>query len=171
MLGFFSRKPREPFVSEIERSDLQECADIHAGSFANPWGDGEIAAMLKKNRIKGLVARARQGRTRPLEGFVLYRMAGGEAEVITIATAPNSRRKGTGRVLMNEMIRQCLTERLDEIFLEVDENNIAAIALYKSLAFKTVGSRPGYYQNPGETGTDNKTARSNALIMRLDLGD
>jgi ribosomal-protein-alanine N-acetyltransferase len=170
MFGFFTRKAREHFVTEISRADLQESADIHAGSFTIAWGDGEIASMLKKSTTRGLVARGSEGRDHPLEGFLLYRVAGGEAEVITIASAKNRRRRGTGRSLMNEMIRQCLTDRLDKIFLEVDENNVGAIGLYKSLGFKTVGNRPGYYQHPAGTG-NGATTRSNALIMALDLKD
>ena len=48
------------------------------------------------------------------------------------------------------------------MFLEVDSENVAAIALYTRFAFSKVGARAGYYRRP-----DGKPAT--ALIMRRDL--
>jgi ribosomal-protein-alanine N-acetyltransferase len=168
MFGFFSQARPSYFIKNLEREDLQECADIHAESFANPWGDGEIAVMLKKGAMKGMAARASAKARHPLQAFIIYRVAAQEAEVVTIASAKQRRRKGAARALMNAMIRQCLSDRLDEIFLEVDENNIAALRLYKSLGFRKVGERPGYYVS-GNDNSASTAGRSNALIMRLDL--
>ena len=49
------------------------------------------------------------------------------------------------------------------LFLEVDEGNAPALALYRSRRFTEVGTRPGYYPMP-----DGKPAK--ALILRRDLG-
>jgi ribosomal-protein-alanine N-acetyltransferase len=45
------------------------------------------------------------------------------------------------------------------VFLEVDERNVAARALYRRAGFYDVGRRQGYYQ----TGVS-------ALVLRRDLG-
>jgi ribosomal-protein-alanine N-acetyltransferase len=37
-------------------------------------------------------------------------------------------------------------------FLEVRESNTGARQLYERLGFEAVGSRPGYYENPPESG-------------------
>jgi ribosomal-protein-alanine N-acetyltransferase len=37
-------------------------------------------------------------------------------------------------------------------FLEVRESNAAARRLYEGLGFEIAGRRPGYYENPNETG-------------------
>ena len=62
---------------------------------------------------------------------------------------------------MDAVFRYLYQERAKQIFLEVDETNKAALALYKSSGFNEVGRRPGYYQ----TGK----GHSDALIMRRNI--
>jgi ribosomal-protein-alanine N-acetyltransferase len=50
-----------------------------------------------------------------------------------------------------------------KLFLEVDENNAAAIALYKKHGFAGIGTRKGYYPRPDGT-------PATALVMARDLG-
>ena len=56
-------------------------------------------------------------------------------------------------------MRELHAERAEALFLEVDETNLPAIALYRRLRFVDVGSRPAYYQHAGG-------ARTGALVMR-----
>ncbi|MET0429646.1 MAG: ribosomal-protein-alanine acetyltransferase, partial [Microvirga sp.] len=48
------------------------------------------------------------------------------------------------------------------VFLEVEEGNAPALALYRRLGFREVGRREGYYARPDGT-------RAAALTMSLDL--
>ena len=50
----------------------------------------------------------------------------------------------------------------EEMFLEVDETNIAAVSMYRKLDFIKVGERSAYYAQQGG-------ARTTALVMRCDL--
>lgn len=162
MLGFFKNKELQ--ISKLSNDDFYEISQIHKASFTKGWEDGAIAEMLKTPSISGMVARLADKKT--IIAFLISRSVAKEAEIITIATAPNARRTGAGKSLMQEFIRESLTNRLTEMFLEVDENNIAAVTLYKSLGFKKVGERQGYYDN---SQNNVNLENSNALIMRLDL--
>ena len=91
------------------------------------------------------------------DGFVLARAAGGEAEILTLAVAPQARGKGLGRALLKAAIVRARELGAESMFLEVGADNPAALALYAGLGFVKVGGRKGYYD-----GRD-------ALVLRLPL--
>ena len=93
---------------------------------------------------------------------MLARLAAGEGEILTVAVARSHRRQGLGWQLMDAVLRELHAQRAEALFLEVDETNVAAIALYRRLGFRQVGHRANYYRSTehGPTG---------ALVMRRDL--
>jgi ribosomal-protein-alanine N-acetyltransferase len=84
-----------------------------------------------------------------LAGFVVSRkIAEGEREILNVAVHPKFRRLGVA----TELLKSELKRSPGAQFLEVRESNTAARQLYEQLGFKVVGARPGYYENPPETG-------------------
>jgi len=71
---------------------------------------------------------------------------GMRSEILTIATAKAARRQGWGRKLLEATVMELKEKGASELFLEVAEDNPAAIALYKSTGFSPIGRRPGYYR-------------------------
>ena len=158
----FWRKP--VFVIEAAADeDYAVLAEIHEAGFPQAWDAEAIAGLAASPGSHIWVARRRAGNREPV-GFALLRNAGGDAEIITIATAPAYRRSGVGRALMDHAIRELQRERADRLFLEVSERNTPALDLYRKLGFRQVGRREGYYrlQQAGR-----RTA--GALVMELDL--
>lgn len=137
-------------------------ADIHAATFARPWTDGEIADLIGKAGVFGYAAHAPAARGATMAGFVLARAAADEAEILTIAVSPDRQGHGVGRRLMDRVLAHAHRERLSAVFLEVDEANPPARALYRRLGFAVVGGRPDYYR--GRNG-----GRGGALVMRRDM--
>lgn len=76
-----------------------------------------------------------------------------EGSVIEIAVAPDYRRQGIARGLIESAMED---SSLKEIYLEVRESNLPAISLYQNLGFERMGVRTDYYDNPNE----------NAVIMK-----
>ena len=93
---------------------------------------------------------------------MLSRVAADEAEILTIAVTGRRKRKGLGRMLMRRAMRHLHAERADSLFLEVDETNAPAVALYRKLGFREVGRRNDYYEHKA-------SGRTAALVMRLAL--
>lgn len=87
-------------------------------------------------------------------GFLLGRAVAGEAELLTLAVAPEARRLGLGRKLVARFLYQAQLRGADQAFLEVRADNAPAIALYESAGFAATGRRRSYYQDPDGTRTD-----------------
>ena len=94
------------------------------------------------------------------------RVVASEAEILTIAVAPDCQRKGVGAFLLHEAIAWVAEKGADEVFLEVAEDNTAALALYALSGFKPAGCRPGYF---GAVDGEHGPAKT-ALVMRLEIG-
>lgn len=137
---------------EARAADAAALAALHAESFppGTAWGEDAIALLLGLPGSFGLWL--------PGRGFVLARVAGGEAEILTLAVTPASRRRGCGGALMAGALAGALARGASVLFLEVAEPNGPALALYRSLGFTEVGRRRRYYAD----GAD-------ALVLRRDL--
>lgn len=157
---------RQSFVLEVlVQEHCADLADLHAPVFHHAWSEEDFAGMLSQGNIFGFIARPvgrpKAGKAKECAGFVLARLVAGEAEILTIAVSPAFQRRGIGRDLMEGVLRHLHHERAESLFLEVDENNSAAQALYRRLGFIQVGLRPAYY----ETGQ----GRSAALVLRKQM--
>ncbi len=160
-IPFLTRRLRDYSLEPLSANDSPAIATLHQEDFHRPWTDGEFASLLEQDTVFGFVARETGRRAQAPVGFVLARLAAGEAEILTIAVARAHRRQGLGWKLMDAVLRELHRERAEALFLEVDEHNAAAIALYRRFGFSEVGKRPNYYQSA--------TGASGALVMRRDL--
>jgi ribosomal-protein-alanine N-acetyltransferase len=129
-------------------ADTASLAALHALCFDDPWDSASLRTMLAAPEAFAF---------HHPDGFVLARVAAGEAEILTLAVAPRARGKGLGRALLCEAIAKAEREGAKAMFLEVSANNPAALALYAALGFANVGLRRAYYR-----GVD-------ALVLRLSL--
>lgn len=113
-------------------------AEIHAASFdtPRPWSAAEFADLVA-SPLCILV-------TVP-DGFALGRAVADEAELLTIAVRPEARRKGAGRALVAAFLAEARRRGAARAFLEVADDNGAAIGLYRSAGFAETGRRAGYY--------------------------
>ena len=66
---------------------------------------------------------------------------------MNIVTKKDKRNQGFAKFLLNELITIAEKQNCKTITLEVDENNLPAINLYKDFDFKEVGKRKNYYKN------------------------
>lgn len=113
-------------------------AQIHASCFARPWPALDMAVHIQSDLCLGLGD--------PLMSFIIIRRAGHEAEILTLATNPSARRQGHARQLIYQAFIKLRQMDIQSLYLEVAEDNPAAIALYKICGFTPMGRRPGYYK-------------------------
>jgi [ribosomal protein S18]-alanine N-acetyltransferase len=148
-----------PCIRRIGAERIGECAAIHATSFAYPWQEADFEQLFVAS---GTFAAGAIEAEEHLAGFVLSRVAADEAEILTIAVAPQWRRRGIASSLLAPHLSELAATRINRLFLEVDVGNTAARALYASFGFEEVGERKAYYRTA--------SARLvGALVMRRDL--
>lgn len=135
-------------AAPLTDADLDAAAELHSEAFDHAWSGDELGALLGQAGGMGVVARVVGQPTAAPLGFVLARNVDGEAEILTIAVARRARRGGIGRLLMDHLLQQLYAEGAKSLFLEVDEENTAALKLYRRLRFEEVGRREAYYRHP-----------------------
>lgn len=135
-------------------------ADLHTKLFHRGWAAEECASLICQNTVFGFVARP-VDQPEPL-GFVLSRVAADEAEILSIGTDQSAQNRGLGWRMMQAAIGEASKRGANKMILEVDENNSAAVTLYKKIGFETVGVRQAYYDNDANV-------KSNALVLAFKL--
>ena len=140
--------------------DAGDLARIHAQGFFRGWPREEFSGFLSEPTTPVYVACDARRR---IAGFALIRQASDEAELLTIAVDPKWRGKHVGQALLRAAFDDLLLTPARRMFLEVDEQNAAAIRLYTRQGFARIGARKGYYPRP-----DGSAAT--ALVMARDLG-
>jgi [ribosomal protein S18]-alanine N-acetyltransferase len=130
---------------------------LHATAFEAGWPAGLIADLMSAPGGGGLVIEDDAP-----QAMILWRAAGGEGEILTLAVDPRRRREGLGGLLVEAASALAREAGAEALFLEVAHDNAAAIGLYREAGFAEVGRRPAYYDRGGGE-------RADALVMRRDL--
>ncbi|MGV8948057.1 MAG: GNAT family N-acetyltransferase [Candidatus Paracaedibacter sp.] len=121
---------------------------IHATCFPDAWGQATFDVLLKETSTCGWLAMSFE--EEPV-GLILTRVLDREAEILTFAVIPTFQNRGVGRYVLKELLLFLTSVGCEKIFLEVAMDNEAAIALYASLGFTTVGTRLNYYKRADQS--------------------
>jgi ribosomal-protein-alanine N-acetyltransferase len=88
----------------------------------------------------------------------------GEAELLTVAVAPEARGRGLAQRLVSRFLYQARLRGAEVAFLEVAEDNAPARLVYSRAGFTETGRRRGYYRTSDGRAVD-------ALVMQRVLTD
>ena len=133
-------------------------AEIHGESFYTQWNETAFRELLNSPGTNAIFISSQNNPT----GFVLFRKAADEGEIITLCTRPALRQRGHAKALVQHMEGLLKSDGVKSLFIEVAVSNHAALALYASCGFKNAGTRKNYYERGDGT-------REDALIMRKGL--
>jgi ribosomal-protein-alanine N-acetyltransferase len=140
-------------LRRLELHDLNEIERIERASYPTPWSRSMFAGELAKPSSLSLGAFDRE--TGALLGYLVISRYVDAWHVMNVAVAPEQRRRGIARTLLEHLFDVTATDERRGYTLEVRVSNEGAIKLYEALGFVKRGVRRGYY-------TDN---REDALIM------
>lgn len=145
--------PASVLIRPAELSDLEVLAAIHATAFTPAWTVTELAWMLDPPGLGLVTEDAGQ-----ISSFLLARLVADEAEILTLAVRTDARHQGRATALLARLLEVLGERGVATVFLEVAEDNAAAIRLYESAGFRRTARRRGYYGRPEDAAVD-------ALVM------
>lgn len=129
-------------------------AQLDKEIFSDPWSravwendlsaENNVTLLLQKQDV--------------LAGFCNYIKTVNFLELKKIGIHPKWRKQGFGKLLLENLISQLSPGYVTEIFLEVAEDNKAAIELYRKFQFKEYSRRKKYY-----------AAQIDAICMKYEL--
>jgi ribosomal-protein-alanine N-acetyltransferase len=128
------------FYFNYDNAPLAELAKIHNLNFTDHWDEETFEALLTSFGTAGIYVK---NSMKEFLGFILYRQAFSDAEILTISVHPDYHNKGVGSLLVSSLIEAL--EKPGKCFLEVSDLNFSAIHLYEKFGFKNVYTRKNYY--------------------------
>lgn len=140
-------------VRDATREDLAEILAIEQRVHFSPWSEAIFARTLSSGKKISVVVWAEQ-----IIAYGVLSIVVDEAELLNLSVAEAFQGRGVGKFLLTHVL-QALSETAVQIFLEVRESNLAAIALYETLGFCELDRRANYY--PAKNG------KEDALIFAL----
>ena len=81
-----------------------------------------------------------------LGGYLLAMMIDDEAEILSIGVTPDRQRQGVGKLLLQHFFEHGTSQNMTRVVLEVAEDNVPALGLYRDFGFAAFGRRKGYYK-------------------------
>ncbi|OSI07625.1 acetyltransferase [Neisseria animaloris] len=141
----------------IRPATSQDCfhlAELDAQCNPSPWSANQFQTALN-NRFNTVLVIEQD---KKLSAFAVWQTICGESELHLIATAPEYRRIGLASHLLSIWFQSVLEHKVERLFLEARESNIAAQSLYRKLGFSEYGRRKLYY-------TLSENMREDAVLM------
>lgn len=136
-------------------ADIENVIAIERASFQFPWSTRFFLDELQVDCARSILAEV-DGR---IVGYVLFWFLPEEVDIHNIAVHPDFRRRGIGRLLLEQVVDSARRQERLRVTLDVRFSNAPAQNLYRSFGFVIRGLRKGYYSDNGE----------DALVMALEL--
>jgi ribosomal-protein-alanine acetyltransferase len=145
MDGNLTMRPMRP-------EDATAIAAVDAACIGSAHWPAAAYTIEDASFLRGWVAQA-SGRARQddaIAGFIAVRCVADEMEILNLAVAPESRRRGIAAQLFEEALQYARLHGVRRMYLEVRETNASALAFYAAKDMELTGRRTRYYINPVE---------------------
>lgn len=130
---------------EIVTEDLKTISLIEQTVFEYPWTQREFEYCLNDKRCKGLLVEDNNN----IVGYVFFEIKNTSYQLLSLAVAPNARRRGLGALMLGSLI-DSLNDVRKEISCVVRESNLCAQLFLRSMGFRAQWTLRGFYRDSNE---------------------
>lgn len=143
---------------------IESIAEIEKENFHNPWQKTDIleTTQMSYNHVIVVFINTRDGCTAVVDiseydnecgceiaGYLIWNEIAGETELLRIAVSDKYKGCSFAKKLMKGYVEHA-GRNCSRFLLEVRQNNIRAIGLYKQFGYEQIAIRKSYYRNPVE---------------------
>ena len=128
------------------RRDMEDVLSIERHSFEFPWFEEDFIRCLRQRNCIGMVAEHGER----VVGFMIYELHKTRLHILNFAVAPEFRRRGVGRQMVDKLVSKLSSQRRTRITLEVRETNLPAQLFFKQLSFRATMVLRSFYEDSPE---------------------
>ena len=132
-------------IRSADLSDIKYIMALEQGSIVHPWESKAIESLIVDKNKKCYVADLHG----EVVGYVGAEIVLDECNIGNIVTHKDYRGRGFATEILGILLDILKKNGVAKVFLEVEHDNIPAIALYEKHGFKRYGHRRDYY-GPGK---------------------
>jgi len=125
--------------NNLSEKEFRKIYKIEKASFSHPWKE----SMFFSPNQRFILAFENE----KIVGYICFSQVIDECHILNVAVSPQFREKGIARKMFDFLFSLGEKDGFNFYYLEVSENNLPAISLYKKLGFKTLGRRKKYYED------------------------
>jgi ribosomal-protein-alanine N-acetyltransferase len=133
-------------VRPAVEEDLDQIYQIEKRAYKHPWTKEQLLEEIDKKDSSFLVYTDDETDS-VVAGYLVYRKEDNQIHILNVAVALDWRGLGMGKSLVQLAIKDAYRQQLERVFLEVREDNEAAIGLYTKCGFKIDRVQKGFYTN------------------------
>lgn len=130
----------------LRRATASDAAALAAVEVLQPqaagWGADGLSAELAQTCAVIFCAVEETGE---MLGFAAARAAADSAEILNVAVHPQRTGQGIATALMQALLSQLQSQQVTQVTLEVAQDNISAMGLYRKVGFTACAVRKDFY--------------------------
>lgn len=147
-------------IRRCQPQDARLLADVHQQCFTEGWSPAFFSDLVQRPSV--LAFAALTPHESELKAAVVLQGVDPEKDILTLMTAPSFRGQGWAQAVLHHALDMCRSQGVQEIFLEVAADNLAALGVYQKFGFEQLSCRSKYYKRSSGLSVD-------ALVMRYRL--
>ena len=129
-------------IKEVNAKNSKSCYELDLKSI-KLWNQNQWKNELEKDLVTAIGIFFNN----LILGVCVFHKIYDEIEIRYLSVHPNFQRRGLGKKLIYNLIKECKNHNIKRIFLEVSLKNKQALSFYDYFGFETIGIRKKYYKD------------------------